>query len=189
MTQDAILSACRCGKVLLTIGLLGTQPAYAADCLQTTLHKLAEFSNSPATAPAHTSFRLQERFVICLTLQAELFVTIWDAPPLGELERLFPNARSHPDLAVRAVQLPAGRHCYGTTNSNFVFPLVQDEGPGSGKITVQATPTIEKQPDNADYAIPGRRLSAAAQARVLTIEAVKTCDGLQRTVTSYQVTK
>lgn len=189
MPRNANLSAGRYGKLLLAITLLGLQPAYGADCLQTTLHKLSEFSASPTTAPNRTSFRLQEQFVICLTLEANLFVTIWDAPPVGELERLFPNKISHPDPAVRAAELPVGRHCFGGPSGSFVFPLVQDEGPGSGKITVQATPTIEKQPELSDYLIPGRRLTAGAKGRVFSIESVKTCDGLQRTVTSYQVTK
>lgn len=119
-----------------------------------------------------------------------MFMTMWDAPPAGnDIERLFPNRISHPGQSTLAAEVPAGRHCYGTKfGLDPTFPLVQDEGPGRGKITVVATTSMADQPTLDDYKIPGRTLKAAA-ARLLIVGPTKTCESKLIALVQYEVIK
>jgi hypothetical protein len=190
---------CRLGvlskSLTVACAMLVGLPQYvlADDCLKVSLHGLQEFEAAPATAPSRTTFRLNERFVLCVELDANMFLTIWDAPPMGnDIERLFPNRISHPNQTVLAAEVPAARHCFGVTtpafNNNFKFPLVQDEGPGNGKITVVASTSLADQPTMEDYKIPGKTLKAAA-ARQLIVTASKTCESKLTALVQYEVTK
>jgi hypothetical protein len=122
-------------------------------------------------------------------LGADRNITIWDAPPKNfDVERIFPNSKTHTDPTVRAVQVGAGRHCYGTKfGFEPEFPLVMDEGPGNGKASVVATLSIEDQPRLEDYQIPGRTLNSAAKPRTFDIAPSKTCDEKMKAVVDYQV--
>lgn len=179
--------------MVMTIGL--SEAAHAESCLQLTLYGLKEFDAAPDTATPRTVFKLNEQFVMCVQLDAPKFVTVWDAPPKGFApERLYPNAVSHPKQSVRAVKLRSTRHCYGSKfRDDDAFPLVQDEGPGKGKITVVATDSEDDQPTLEDYAIPGRTLKPQVASnlfsRAITVEATKACDAIASALVEYEVIK
>ena len=67
-----------------------------------------------------------------MKIDKESYLTLWDAPPLGDPERLFPNQITDSDPKTIARKVTAGTHCYGAPDT---FPLFQDpkEGAGPGK--------------------------------------------------------
>jgi hypothetical protein len=188
------LSRIVAAALLASVGL--SQAAFAESCAQLTTYGLKDFEAAPDTAAPRSVFHLNEPFVMCVQLETSKFVTVWDAPPKGFApERLYPNNVSHPKQSIRAVKLAAGRHCYGTGarfHNDDAFPLVQDEGPGKGKISVVATNTADDQPTLEDYAIPGRTLKpevASNLSRIITVEAAKACDAISSAQADYEVIK
>jgi hypothetical protein len=108
---------------------------------------------------ARQNFRQNQQFVVCFRLEADAYVSLWDAPPHGAAQRIYPNVITHKNNAsVAGEKLSAGsEHCFGTPGT---FPLFfpEEQGTGEGKITIVATSSLEDQPPLNAYAIPGRSM-------------------------------
>jgi hypothetical protein len=138
---------------LALAGTLLAGPALA-DCAQVTATGFNEYRSGKA-AP-RTNYKANEKFVVCVTLEKDAYVSLWDVPPHGAVERLYPNAVTHPGKNVAAEMLKAGKqHCFGTPE-NFPLYFPQDEGKGRGKVSVIVTQTVEDQVGPDDFAMPGK---------------------------------
>lgn len=136
--------------------LLAAAPA-SAGCLDLWTMGYDDWQKDKKT---RTKFRFNELLVVCVKVKQDYHITIWDAPPKGDYERLFPNQITHPNNPqVKAGQIKAGEtKCFGTKDT---FPLYfpKEEGKGAGKLSVVATKSMDGQVPENDYAIPGQRVS------------------------------
>ncbi|MEY9363577.1 hypothetical protein ABH994_006298 [Bradyrhizobium yuanmingense] len=127
----------------------------------TRLNEPHEFENR------RTQFRVNDQFVLCIRLDADAYVSIWDAPPHGDVSRLFPNIVTHRDNAtVRAVKLSSSKQqCFGVPGT---FPLFfpSEQGVGTGKLSVVVTTSLDNQPPLQAYKIPGETIAPAAKEHV-----------------------
>jgi hypothetical protein len=127
----------------------------------TRLNESHEFENR------RTEFQVNDQFVLCIRLGLDAYVSIWDAPPHGDVSRLFPNLATHKDNAtVRAVKLPSSnRQCFGVPGT---FPLFfpSEQGVGSGRLSVVVTTSLDNQPPLQAYKIPGQTITAAAKEQI-----------------------
>lgn len=143
----------------------GLSPA-GAGCVSAWTTKLSEAHD---ITHRRTQFQPNDQFVLCIRLDADAFVSIWDAPPAGDISRLYPNIVTHgsKNATVRAERMTAGSdHCYGDPST---FPLFfsPDQGFGPGKLWVSATTLLDKQPSLQDYAIPGQSMRRATMDQVV----------------------
>ncbi|MDF0519027.1 hypothetical protein P0R31_17470 [Bradyrhizobium yuanmingense] len=127
----------------------------------TRLNEPHEFENR------RTQFRISDQFVLCIRLDIDAYVSIWDAPPHGDVSRLYPNIATHRDNAtVRAVKLsPSKQQCFGLPGT---FPLFfpSEQGVGTGKLSVVVTTSLDSQPPLQAYKIPGETIAPAAKEQV-----------------------
>ncbi|MGH6815401.1 MAG: DUF4384 domain-containing protein [Hyphomicrobiaceae bacterium] len=151
---------------ILSIGLCGgVRPAHA-DCVS-----LWATGATGARTPsaARSSFKPDERLVLCVRLERDAFVSLWDVPPRGSLSRLYPNRFTHSsDLTLRAVKLEAGKdHCFGTPNT---FPLYfpKEQGLGNGRLSAIVTDTLDGHPADGDWEIPGARTVTRGRMNEIT---------------------
>lgn len=137
----------------------------------TRLNEPHEFDNR------RTQFRINDQFVLCIRLEADAYVSIWDAPPQGDVSRLFPNIATNSDNAtVRAVKIAASKQqCFGVPGT---FPLFfpSEQGVGTGKLSVVVTTSLDSQPPLKAYKIPGETIAAAAKEKISrTYRSAATC--------------
>jgi hypothetical protein len=141
----------------------GGMRAADADCVAIWTTKL----NEPHDYAHHrTDFHPNDQFVLCIRLEQDAFVSVWDVPPQGNASRLYPNVLSHKNNAsVLAQKLPAGDKCFGISGT---FPLFfpADQGLGQGTLSVAVTKTEELQPTLDDYTIPGLQLKRSAMDQI-----------------------
>lgn len=154
------------GLSILHVIAADLQTATAADagCVAiwaTRLNESHEFENH------RTQFQINDQFVLCIRLDLDAYVSIWDAPPHGDVSRLFPNPVTNRDNATaRAVKLPSSKQqCFGVPGT---FPLFfpSDQGVGSGKLSVVVTTSLDSQPPLQAYKIPGETITAAAKEQI-----------------------
>lgn len=149
----------------LAVGLgAGIAPA-GAGCVSIWATKLGEAHD---VTHRRTQFHLNDQFVLCIRLDQDAFVSIWDAPPHGDVARLFPNiiTNRNDNGTVRAQRMSGGiTHCFGTPET---FPLFfpAEQGVGQGKLSVVATAALAHQPTLEDYAIPGQSMPRAKMEEV-----------------------
>ncbi len=130
---------------------------------------------------------MNEMFVVCVKLDKESYLTLWDAPPLGDPERLFPNRFTDSDPKTIARKVPAGTHCYGTPDS---FPLFHDpkEGIGPGKVSAFATDHLDNQPQLSDFVIVGQTVRRSAlEFRLRSVPETTKCEPLMKAFYDYRV--
>jgi hypothetical protein len=154
------------GFALTVLGVCVALAAAATPAFAACVEIWARGRQDPPQA-RRTAFKTNELFVVCIKLGKDAFVTLWDQPPKGDHERLWPNRFSHPaDPTVRADKLPGGReHCFGGAGTAPMFFDAKD-GVGEGKLSVHVTDTLEQQAATEDYAIPGRRVLRARMIEV-----------------------
>lgn len=117
---------------------------------------------SSANRTRPIEFHAGDQFVLCVKLPFDAFVTLWDAAPQsGDVRRLYPNVLTHQSNShVLGEKLTGGTmHCFGQTDFPLYFPKAQ--GPGSGRLTVFATATLEAQPRPEDMPVPGEQMKRA----------------------------
>lgn len=164
------MGACGCvhtriaAAISLLAGAFFCSPALA-DCVAI----WAQGVRDPVRADKRSErdkYKANERFVVCVRLEREGFVTIWDAPPKSEAWRLFPNEFSHRnDPKIRGVRLsPGTNHCFGGPGT---FPLFFDakHGVGPGRLSVVVTEVLDDQPTLEDYQIPGKKINRSVMAK------------------------
>ncbi len=138
---------------LALAGTAASGPALA-DCAQVTATGFNEYRSGKSVP--RTNYKTNEKFVVCVTLEKDAYVSLWDVPPKGAVERLYPNAVTHPGRNVAAEMLKAGKqHCFGTPE-NFPLYFPQDEGKGRGKVSVIVTQSLDDQVGPDDFAMPGK---------------------------------
>src|SRR5262245_59346982 len=130
-----------CPPILLAALALGASAETATSaCADLWINS---FSSQRGLEVRQTKFRPDEQFVVCFRLPEDTIVSLWDAPPRGDISRIFPNALSHRNNStLRAVTLVAGEHCFGTRES---FPLYfpESQGSGTGMLTLIGTASIK----------------------------------------------
>jgi hypothetical protein len=149
---------------LISLGALAGGPAVAG-CVEIWATKLNE---SHDISSRRTEFRSNDQFVLCVRLEEDSFISIWDVPPDGDVSRLYPNVITHGKLnpTARAEKLSAGTaRCFGTPET---FPLFfpAEQGIGRGKLSVFATSSIEQQPPLQAYSIPGGKVPRGTMEQV-----------------------
>ncbi|WP_191971071.1 DUF4384 domain-containing protein [Methylobacterium soli] len=99
-----------------------------------------------------SSFRLGARVVICVSPRSNMYISVWDTPPKGNIERLYPNSRSHPK-GEKAVLLQGGtKTCIGEIGSGYQISISEFEGLGRGQFYFLATSNYEDHPRPTDFA-------------------------------------
>jgi len=149
-----------CSRTILALLVLGVSAKTATSaCADLWINS---FSSQRGLEVRQTKFRPDEKFVVCFRLSEEAFVSLWDAPPRGDMSRLFPNALSHRNNStLRAVKLSAKEHCFGT-RENFPLYFPESQGTGTGKLTLIGTASVNDQPTLDDYKIPGESMTRSA---------------------------
>jgi hypothetical protein len=168
----------------LILPLMLSSASAAESCVQLSIFGYDDFLQSRTDARQTPTFRTNDRFVLCLRLGTGTYLSLWDAPPHGAIDRLYPNKFS-PDPNARAIWLDAGLHCFGTPET---FPLVhpRDEGTGPGRISAVATASLEAQPTADDYRIPGRSERNERQFS-LGAAATPSCGPVMKAIIDYRV--
>lgn len=138
---------------------------------------------------ARSRFQINEKIVICVRASRDVVISIWDTPPSGDYERIFPNRLTHANhVGVASGPLSAGvEQCYGTPKTFPMFIPSQD-GRGGGKIAVIATLSAEDQFSEDDFAVPGSKvLRSTAEAHVADFGTGEVCRDNMTTVVRYSV--
>ncbi|WGF90223.1 DUF4384 domain-containing protein [Marinivivus vitaminiproducens] len=102
---------------------------------------------------AITRFSLGERIVLCFTLPRRMYVSVWDAPPVGVVERLYPNELSLHRVEKAAIVEEKTRSCIGQAGSGFNIEVSHREGSGRGQFYLIATTRIENHPDKDSFEV------------------------------------
>ena len=108
-----------------------------------------------------TRFSVDDRVVLCVTNPVAAHISVWDAPPNGAPERLFPNAISHPSGANSIYLNNQERICIGEIGSGYKIDIPNSEGRGKGQFYLLATDTAEKQFAANEFRLRGFGLSAS----------------------------
>ena len=162
-------------------------PAKAA-CVDLWMRALQSFG---AVGIKTNEFKLNDQFVVCFRLEKDAYVSLWDAPPKGDAQRLYPNALTHRNNAqVRADKLGSGReHCFGNSGT---FPLYfpAEQGTGEGKISIVVTDSLEDQPPLDAYSIPGRSMDMRRMERALRSYGISaSCNSKMQEYFTYTISK
>ncbi len=119
--------------------------------------------NRVAAAPT-TAFSLNDRVILCVRLPYDGYIAVWDAPPAGERERLYPNRISHPRGENGVFVAAAQEHCIGEVDSGYEIEITPGEGVGRGQFYLLVTEKLELQLGKDDFVVPGYGLSASIRA-------------------------
>lgn len=109
---------------------------------------LIQPDRSLAAAPS-TDFPVGARIALCLSFRRDLHFAIWDAPPNGKLERIYPNVRSHGDAVTSAFLQAGTRQCLGEPGSGYQIVIDDAEGTGAGQLYLVAAVAAKDLPDPA----------------------------------------
>lgn len=108
-------------------------------------------------------FQINDRVILCIDIPFEAYVSVWDAPPQGSLERLFPNSISHPRHETAALVSAGHKSCIGDFGSGYRIEISANEGRGAGKFYLIVTQTLAEQVALEDFEIRGFGLSASIE--------------------------
>jgi len=147
-----------------------------------------KLKDSREYAQRRADFQVDDKFVVCIRLPEEAFVSVWDAPPRGDVSRLFPNVLTHQNNAsIRAEKLAGGEHCFGTS-SPLYFPA--EQGIGHGKLSLIATAALEDQPKLRDFKIPGETIERSTMERLArTYNITDDCKAKFQESMEYRITQ
>jgi hypothetical protein len=167
--------------MLTSLSLIMPSTAIASECLSINLRGLKD-----APDASRKDFRVNEMVVICVHLQEAAFVSIWDAPQIGDYKRLFPNQLSHPPAGKASAWLNAGKeHCFGVPGT---FPIYIPPGQGSsGKLTVLASRSEDKHLTEDDVRIPGKASPEKFQEAARSFRSQAPCGDVPQMALEYQV--
>jgi len=133
----------RSGAAALVLAALATQPAAAA-CVAVKSLTFDGFRSGGASAPEKTTYAVGDLAVLCISVEQDYFISVWDTAPDGQQEQLYPNVRSHPGNVPKGELFPAGsQKCIG--HEQFTIFMDEKEGAGVGKFAVHATATLADQ--------------------------------------------
>jgi len=91
-----------------------------------------------------------------------MYISVWDTPPKGNIERLFPNSISHPN-GERAVLIQSEEKlCIGSIGSGYKVTISEYEGMGHGQFYVLGTKNYEQHPGEKDFALADWQTSMKA---------------------------
>ena len=190
------------GALTLAVGMLPT-PAWPEECqgnpglgasivkenenecaveAPKTLVAYRVLSNEKDSAPS-TSFFLNDRVVLCVHLPFAGYVAVWDTPPNGDREKLFPNPISHPDGRKGVFVAKNSETCIGEVGSGYEIEITEQEGSGRGQFYLLVTDTEEQQLGEDEFKVPGYGFAASIQSE----RPVEDLRGYADTWFSYQV--
>lgn len=157
-----------CSAIVLAAPLvLSGMVAAQAECVE--LRMMSLESHQSGAKQTKTNFKYNEKLVICVKADMNGYVSLWDAPPDGDFERLMPSVFSKDAVKDLAVEIQTGKEiCVGTPDTYPLY-IPEDEGRGAGKVSAIVTQKLDDQPQEDDYLIPGRSL-AKSKMRGLGIE-------------------
>lgn len=147
------------GVAALGMAAVGVAPAIAQQ--QITAYPVinGQLSDRPAT-----SFRPGARLALCLQVETDSFVSIWDAAPNGQRSRLYPNSITHPDGENGAFVRARTERCIGAPGSGYQITIDGDHGLGSGHFFLLATQQLSLQLPADAFDIPDYGFSAGITA-------------------------
>lgn len=153
-TPYAAFSACQDAQRSMTAEVFREQDARECSTEDpSTLQAFVVRENEISSVPS-TSFQVNDRVAICVTLDEAGYVSIWDAPPNGERERLFPNGVSHPSGA-KAALMSVGKTCIGKPNSGYGIRIPPQDGIGKGQFYLLITETYAAHLEKDAFLVTG----------------------------------
>ncbi len=132
-----------------------------------------------------TEFYLGERVVLCVRPPINGYISVWDAPPNGDRERLFPNSISHPEGEKGQFLKKANSICIGEVGSGYAVEISDHEGTGLGQFYLLITDSIEAQLDANSFNVPSFGFSASIRGE--TEIPVEDLEGYSDTWLIYRV--
>lgn len=136
------MSMFRTGAAALAFVALAAQPAAA--CLTVKVVAFDGFRAAGSAAPSKVTYGIGQLAVVCVKVEQDYFVSVWDTAPDGQQEQLYPNVVSHPGQVPKGELFPAGTEkCLGS--EKFTIFMDEKEGAGVGKFAAHATATLEAQ--------------------------------------------
>ena len=108
-----------------------------------------------------SKFKVGDRVVLCITMPFDAYVSVWDAPPQGNRERLFPNTHSHSPGVNGHFASSGSETCIGSVGSGYEVEISVEEGLGRGQFYLLATRTLQQQLGADEFTVPEYGLSAS----------------------------
>lgn len=109
-------------------------------------------NNQVSQLPAET-FSVGDEVALCLFLPETMFVSIWDQPPSGKRERMFPNLLSHPN-GEKAVRIKKNsRFCIGLPTDEYAIKVDALDGQGFGKFYLLGTNSYSQMPEKTSFEV------------------------------------
>lgn len=149
--------------------------------------QIFEITNGRMAEAPSTSFDLNDRVAVCVSVPARLYVSLWDVAPNGSVERLFPNSISHSDSTKAALIDQGEPECIGRPGSGYQIEISNHEGRGVGKFYILATESLEAHPDSDGFLISDWASLRASVVREDGVVALEDQPGKMDGGVSYRV--
>lgn len=98
-------------------------------------------------------FSVGDEVALCVYLPQTMYVSIWDQPPSGKRERMFPNHLSHPKGDKAVLIQKQSRFCTGLPNDKYAIRVDAQDGRGFGKFYILGTEAYSAMPDETSFEI------------------------------------